>query len=156
LRAATAADQPAIRRLIRQVRINPMGLDWHRFVVIEDPGGGIVACGQVKPHGDGARELASLAVADGWRGRGLARAVIEHLKRRAGPPLWLTCREGLVPLYARYGFVRVTARGEMTPYFRRLDRLARQILRLLRPGEGLAIMAWQESCTSEEAAGAGG
>ncbi len=156
LRAATAADRPAIRRLIRQARINPMGLDWHRFVVIEDQGGGIVACGQVKPHGDGARELASLAVAEGWRGRGLARAVIEHLKRRAGPPLWLTCREGLVPLYARYGFVRVTARGEMTPYFRRLDRLARHILRLLPPGEGLAIMVWQESCTSEEAAGAGG
>jgi len=59
-------------------------------------------------------------------------------------------------MYGRFGFVRVTAREEMTPYFRRLDRLARQILRLLRPGEGLAIMAWQESCTSEEAARVGG
>lgn len=156
MRTAAAADQPVIRGLIRRVRINPMGLDWHRFVVIEDQGGGIVACGQVKPHGDGARELASLAVTKSWRGRGLARAIIEHLKRRAGPPLWLTCREGLVPMYVRFGFVRVTAREEMTPYFRRLDRLARQILRLLRPGEGLAIMAWQESCTSEEAARVGG
>ncbi len=155
LRAATAADQPAIRGLIRRVRINPMDLNWRRFVVIENQGGGIVACGQVKPHGDGARELASLAVAEGWRGRGLARGVIEHLKRRAGPPLWLTCREGPVPLYVRFGFVRVTAREAMTPYFRRLDRLARQILRLIRPGEGLAIMVWQESCTSEEAACAG-
>ncbi|MCJ7676356.1 MAG: hypothetical protein MUO35_01375 [Anaerolineales bacterium] len=57
MRTAAAPDQPVIRGLIRRVRINPMGLDWHRFVVIEDQGGGIVACGQVKPHGDGAREL---------------------------------------------------------------------------------------------------
>jgi GNAT superfamily N-acetyltransferase len=156
LRAATAADQRAIRGLIRRARINPIGLDWHRFVVVEEPGGGIVACGQVKPHSDGARELASVAVAEGWRGKGLARVIIETMKHRAGPPLWLTCREGLVPMYARFGFVRVTARGELTPYFRRLDRVARQILRLFRPGEGLAIMVWQESCTTAEAASAGG
>jgi hypothetical protein len=33
LRRATAEDFPAISRLIRQVHINPTGLDWHRFVV---------------------------------------------------------------------------------------------------------------------------
>ena len=36
LRPATAADFPAIRALIRRVRINPYGLDWRRFLVAVD------------------------------------------------------------------------------------------------------------------------
>ena len=33
LRPATEADEPEIKALIRQVRINPLGLDWRRFTV---------------------------------------------------------------------------------------------------------------------------
>ncbi len=135
--------------MIRQAGINPLGLDWRRFTVVEAKGN-VIACGQVKVHGDGSRELASLAVVDAWQGRGLARAVIEHLQRRAGPPLWLTCREGLVPLYRRFGFREVTEARELSPYFRRLMRLVRVILRVVRPEEGLAVMLWPESCTNRE------
>ena len=123
MRPAMAGDQPAIRRMIRRAGINPLGLAWRRFVVVE-ASEGIIACGQVKDHADGSRELASLAVAEGWRGRGLARVIIEHLQRQSGPPLWLTCREGLVPLYTRFGFRKVTEAGDLSPYFRRLMRLA--------------------------------
>jgi N-acetylglutamate synthase-like GNAT family acetyltransferase len=135
--------------MIRRAGINPLGLHWRRFVVVEARES-IIACGQVKVHGDSSRELASLAVAEGWQGTGLARAVIEHLQRQAGPPLWLTCREGLVPLYQRFGFREVTESGELSPYFRRLMRLARFILRIVRPEEGLAVMLWPESCTDRE------
>jgi len=74
MRTAGAPDQPVIRGLIRRVRINPMGLDWHRFVVIEDQAGGIVACGQVKPHGDGPASwhpwpLPRAGGGGAWRGR---------------------------------------------------------------------------------------
>jgi pimeloyl-ACP methyl ester carboxylesterase/GNAT superfamily N-acetyltransferase len=148
LRQARAADARAVRDLVRRVRINPTGLDWRRFLVAEGPDGTILACGQIKPHGDGTRELASVAVAEDWRGRGMAREIVQRLQRQAGPPLWLTCREGLEPMYARFGFRRVHDRRAMTPYFRRLDRLARLVLGLLRPGEGLAIMVWQESCNA--------
>lgn len=151
IRPATTADATAIRALIRRVRINPTGLDWRRFLVAEGPEGMILACGQIKPHGDGTLELASVAVDGAWRGRGAARAIIERLQRRAGPPLWLTCRAGLEPMYTRFGFRRVHDRRAMSPYFRRLDRLARLLLGILRPGEALAIMVWQESCTSEGA-----
>jgi N-acetylglutamate synthase-like GNAT family acetyltransferase len=147
-RPATSADARAVRSLVRRVRINPTGLDWRRFLVAEGPDGDIFACGQIKPHGDGTLELASVAVDESWRGRGAARAIIERLQRRAGPPLWLTCRAGLAPMYARFGFHRVDDRRAMSPYFRRLDRLARMLLGILRPGEGLAIMVWQDSCTS--------
>src|SRR3989304_5329525 len=75
LRPETAADAGAIRSLIFRVGINPRGLDWRRFQVAVDPGGRLVGCGQVKPHADGSRELASIAVppkgridgAFGWR-----------------------------------------------------------------------------------------
>ncbi len=150
-RPATAADARAVRALVRRVRINPTGLDWRRFLVAEGPDGTILACGQIKPHGDGTQELASVAVVEAWRSRGAARGIIERLQRQAGPPLWLTCREGLEPMYMRFGFRRVRNRQEMSPYFRRLDRLARLILGIARPGEGLAIMVWQESCTLEGA-----
>ena len=74
IRPATSADAPAIRALIRRVRINPTGLDWRRFLVAEGPEGMILACGQIKPHGDGTFELASVAVDEAWRGQ----------RRRAG------------------------------------------------------------------------
>jgi N-acetylglutamate synthase-like GNAT family acetyltransferase len=151
IRPATADDAPVVRALIRRVRINPTGLDWRRFLVAEGPEGMIIACGQVKPHGDGTRELSSVAVAEAWRGRGIAGEIIQRLKGEAGPPLWLTCRSGLEPMYTRFGFQRVHDRRAMSSYFQRLDRLARLLLAILRPGEGLAIMIWQESCTSEGA-----
>lgn len=155
MRSATAGDQPAIRWMIRRAGINPLGLGWRRFVVVETSDG-ILACGQVKVHGDGSRELASLAVAERWQGRGLARAIIEHLQRQVGPPLWLTCRARLVPLYTRFGFREVTEARELSPYFRRLMRLARVILRIVRPEEGLAVMLWPESCTNPEDRPVGG
>ena len=83
--------------------------------------------------------------AGGWRGRSSST-----LQRRAGPPLWLTCREGLVPLYRRFGFREVTEARELSPYFRRLMRLVRVILRVVRPEEGLAVMLWPEFCTNRE------
>ena len=61
LRSATAADQPAITALVRNAGINPMKLDWYRFVVA-DEGGRVVGTGQVKTQRDGAREVASIAV----------------------------------------------------------------------------------------------
>src|SRR3972149_4000621 len=107
IRPATADDAPAVRALIRRVRINPTGLDWRRVLVAEGQDGTVLACGQVKPHGDGTRELSSVAVDERWRGRGAARAIIERLQRHAVPPRGLPCRSGLEPMYTRFGFQRV-------------------------------------------------
>ena len=46
LRPARAQDFPSIFRLIRQVRINPTGLDWRRFVVAVDSDGALIQSGQ--------------------------------------------------------------------------------------------------------------
>jgi N-acetylglutamate synthase-like GNAT family acetyltransferase len=142
LRRAAAADQRAIRRLIYQVRINPRGLDWRGFVVAVDDGGQVVGCGQIKPHRDGSRELASIAVDPDWRGGGVARAIITDLMQ-VGPPLWLVCRAQLTPYYRQFGFREILASEASTPHLRRLLRLGRWLRRLVPEEHAPFPMVWE-------------
>lgn len=128
--------------MVRAARLNPLGLDWRRFFVAVDRTGEVVACIQVKPHGD-ARELASLVVARGWRGQGLGRQMVRHVKDEAGPPLWLMCRSSLAPFYERSGFSEVRRRGEMPGYFRAIHVLFSCSRRFTRSADYLAIMVWR-------------
>lgn len=139
IRPAQASHARAIRALIHRVGINPTALDWRRFWVITGRGGRLLACGQVKPHGDGTRELASIAVQPEWQGHGLGKAIIAALLRENPPPLYLTCRAGLRSYYARFGFTEV-ADTDLPPYFRRIRRLFSLYRRLFRPAEDLAVM----------------
>lgn len=125
IRPARKEDFPAIRSLIFEVHINPTGLDWRRFLVAVAPGGELLGCGQIKPHRDGSRELASIAVHEQARGQGVARAVIEELVRQeTARPLYLMCRAGLEAFYRKFGFYPI-AFADMPPYFRRISSLAR-------------------------------
>jgi N-acetylglutamate synthase-like GNAT family acetyltransferase len=144
LQAATSAQQGEIKALVQAVRINPLGLDWRRFVVALDENGAVVGCGQVKPHRDGSWELASIAVAPAWRGQGMARAIIEHLLSDSSRPLWLTCVSTLVPFYTRFGFREVTALAEMPRYFRWVSRLFR-LLAYLSPANTLSVMRYDSA-----------
>jgi len=136
-RPAAAQDAAAIKALIRMTRINPMGLDWSRFLIASAADGRLAACGQVKPHGDGTRELASVAVHPDWRGQGLAREVITRLLVGAKRPVYLTCRSDLEPFYVKFGFRSLETR-ELTPYFRRIQKLANLVL--LRGNGSLSVM----------------
>jgi len=141
LRPARETDRAPIHRLIRQVGINPTGLDWQRFTVAVDDRDQVVGCGQVKNHHAGVRELASLAVAPDWRGRGMAGAIMRELMQQAGPPLWLMCRSSLVSLYAKFGFEEVGPDEDQPGYFRRMRTLAGVFL-FVSGDEYLAIMTW--------------
>jgi N-acetylglutamate synthase-like GNAT family acetyltransferase len=139
IRPARQDEFSEIRRLIRQVGINPTGLDWRRFVVAVDAADQMIGCGQIKPHDGGILELASIAVKPNWRERGVARAIIEHLLDENQGTLYLTCRARLGPLYERFGF-RSLRKEEMPDHYRRLYRLAEtlQSLRILK--EGMLVM----------------
>ena len=139
LRPAVEEDFPVIVELIREVQINPMGLDWRRFVVAVDGSGMMRGCGQLKPHGKEIVELASIAVVPSDRGKGIARAIIEYLIAKAPRTLYLTCRSGLQSFYEKWGF-RVIVLDEMPPYFRRLSRFANTMLGVFEPGESLLVM----------------
>lgn len=145
LRPAGPKDAPAIRALIYQVGINPMSLNWKRFVLAVDDQDCLVGCGQIKLHRDGSRELASIAVRPEWRGQGIASLIIHHLLAQAfaeqSQPLYLTCRADLGPFYQRFGFSPVDD-AEMPPYFRGISRLVTFFRRLFPVGSGLLVMRY--------------
>jgi len=142
LRPATDREAGRIRSLILRVRINPTQLDWRRFIVAVDSDERLVGCGQVKPHADGSRELASIAVRPAWRHRQAASAIVVELQRRHPPPLWLTCRPRLTGFYERFGFQIVEQAEAMPRYFQKIVRLAR-LGDWLGSGERLAVMRWE-------------
>lgn len=121
IRPARAEDQAAIRAIVRAARINPLGLEWPHFVVAEDDGQ-IVATGQIKLHGDGSRELASIATIPARQKQGIASAIVRHRLATAVPPLYLMCAAHNETFYVPHGFRRIGP-DEMPPYFRRYHRL---------------------------------
>lgn len=143
-RPAQANDEPAIKALIRAVNINPIGLKWPRFLVAIDENGTLIGCGQIKPHRDGSRELASLAVQKTWRRQGIARAIIQQLLANESQPVWLTCMNRLVPFYEQFGFVEVIGGdGRSIPLYFRLARAFFKPIQWISHLPGyLAIMVW--------------
>ena len=142
IRPAREAEAPQIRDLIYLVGINPMGLDWRRFIVAVDPKDRVIATGQIKPHGKEVRELASIAVVPEYQGQGIARAVIEHLLKDSPRPLYLTCISSLGPLYEKFGFQTVPYE-DMPRYFQRISKLAGLVTTLAQREERLLIMKLQ-------------
>jgi N-acetylglutamate synthase-like GNAT family acetyltransferase len=139
LRPAVKVDAPAIRRLIWQAHINPMSLDWERFIVAVNEQDQVIGCAQIKPHHDGTSELASIVVQPEQRGRGIARALIEQFLSNSPRPLYLTCRSSLRPFYEKFGF-RVLVPQEMPPYLNRLWRFVRVLTFLFRRAETMLVM----------------
>ena len=129
IRPAAEADQPTISRLIREANINRMSLHWPNFVLAED-GGEIVGLGQVKAHGDGSRELASIAVLPTRQGQGIGSTIITTLLKRESGVVHLTCRRELQGYYERFGFRRLEP-PEYPPYFRRLIPIANLFARFM-------------------------
>jgi N-acetylglutamate synthase-like GNAT family acetyltransferase len=139
IRPAHETEDGQIRDLIHLVGINPMGLDWKRFVVAVNEHDEIMGCGQLKPHGQKVLELASIAVYPEYQGKGVARAIIEHLLKDSPRPLYLMCESALGTLYEKFGF-RAISYDEMPRYFQRMSKLAGLITTLARREERLLIM----------------
>lgn len=150
LSPADASHAAAIRTLIRQAKINPTGLNWRRFCVSLDQQGRLIGCGQVKPHRDGSRELASIAVVPEWRRKGVASALIRHLMRQHPPPLYLTCRASLGPFYERFGF-RTIPLDEMPPDFKRISLFVRFLQRVKLIRFELLVMRADSSSSAQTA-----
>jgi N-acetylglutamate synthase-like GNAT family acetyltransferase len=131
IRTATRNDFPAIRSLIFAVHINPIGLDWRRFIVVISPQNQLLGCGQIKPHLGGTRELASIAVKSEARRQGIARKIIATLlSLEAKRPVFLMCRAG-------FHAIKV---DEMPPYFKQISRLEQIINSRALPEDRLLVM----------------
>jgi len=142
LRPARETDFSSIKGLIHLTGINPMGLDWKRFIVAVNDQDEMIGCGQLKPHGTDILELASLAVFPEYRGMGIARAIIEYLLKNSPRPLYLMCESSLGSLYEKFGF-RGISHEEMPRYFQRISKLAGLVTTLAQREERLLIMKLQ-------------
>ena len=142
IRPAREDEASRIQDLIFLVGINPMGLDWKRFVVAVDDQDEMIGCGQLKPHGTDVLELASIAVYPEHQGKGVARLIIEHLLRDSPRPLYLMCQSALGPFYEKFGF-RAISYEDMPRYFQRMSKLAGLLTALARREERLLIMKLQ-------------
>ena len=142
LRSAHESESSQIRDLIRLVGINPMALDWKRFVVAVNDKDEMIACGQIKPHGKDILELASIAVVPEYRQQGIAQAIIEQLLHGSPRPLYLTCVSTLEPFYQKFGFVSLSY-DEMPRYYQRLSKLAVAFMNLAHRDRHLSVMKLQ-------------
>ena len=119
LRPAARDDEKKIKDLIHQSRLNSMNLDWERFIVAEEEGQ-FLGCVQLKPHKDGARELASLAVIKERRESGIGAMLVKAIIEQNPGELYLMCDGSLTSYYQRFGFEEiepeVMPRSFKTPY----------------------------------------
>lgn len=142
IRPARETESAPIKELIHLVGINPMDLDWKRFIVAVNDRDEMIGCVQLKPHGKDILELASLAVYPKHQGKGVARALIEYLLKDSPRPLYLMCESSLGPLYEKFGF-RGISYEEMPRYFQRISKLAGLVTTLARREEHLLVMKLQ-------------
>ena len=139
IRQANRADDKTIRKLIYQYRLNPIGIDWRRFRVAVDAKDRVIGCGQVKPHGDGTRELASIVVQQQYRKQGIGRAIIQRLLEENPGVLYLTTRETMGPYYEQFGFYRLLPE-KLPPYFRRIWTIVSIARRIFPLRQQLLVM----------------
>jgi N-acetylglutamate synthase-like GNAT family acetyltransferase len=131
IRPATAADQDAISGLIREARLNPRDLDWHRFLVA-DTGAGLVGCAQVRVHAQGTRELASVAVTPGRQGSGIGGRLVKSILAQEPGVVYLMTRRETERYFVRFGFRRIAA-ADAPSDFRRQFRIGQVITTVVSP-----------------------
>lgn len=142
LRPAREQESAQIKELIHLVGINPMDLDWRRFVVAANDQDQMIGCGQLKPHGRDILELASLAVYPEHQGKGVGGALIKYLLKDSPRPLYLMCESSVGPLYEKFGF-REIPYEEMPRYYQRITKLTGLVTTLAHWEENLLVMKLQ-------------
>jgi N-acetylglutamate synthase-like GNAT family acetyltransferase len=142
LRPARESESSQIKDLIHLVGINPMGLDWKRFIVAVNDRDEMIGCGQVKPHGTEILELASIAVYPEHQRKGVASAIIQHLLANSPRPMYLMCESSRGSLYEKFGF-RPVLYDEMPRYFQRISKVTGLLATLARRDERLLVMKLQ-------------
>lgn len=138
IRSAQADDKMQIDSLIRQTGINRFGIDWRRFVVVEDRGK-IVGMGQIKPHWDGTYELASLAVDQDYQGQGIGRVIVQALLANETRTLYLMCVRRMQVYYVFFGFRQIPP-AMMPPSYRLIIHFLNTLLLLIGSRERVIVM----------------
>ncbi|HEV7767386.1 MAG TPA: GNAT family N-acetyltransferase [Thermoanaerobaculia bacterium] len=128
LRIATSDDATWINERYESVGFVLSDLARH-FVIIAELDGIPAGLGRLVPASDTAYELGGMLVFEEYRGRGIARAIIEQLLRHAGDrAVYCIPFAELEPIYAGVGFVRREAEEDVPKGIReKLDWCAREL-----------------------------
>ena len=127
LRTATPADAGWIQEQYEKVHFIPSDLA-RDVVVVAEVDGVRVGMGRLVPAGDGACELGGMYVDDAYRGRGIARAIVDELiVRAASKDVYCVPFADLEALYAAAGFRRIDAANVPEKIREKLDWCAREI-----------------------------
>jgi N-acetylglutamate synthase-like GNAT family acetyltransferase len=122
LRAAAPHDEEWINARYRELGFLLSDLERDE-VVLAEVDGERAGMGRLVPAGPDACELGGMFVADAFRGRGVARALIEELLQRArGREVYCIPFAELEPIYAASGFERIQPAPELPGHVQ--DKLA--------------------------------
>jgi len=101
IRRADDKDRPAVRGLAEKLELDYPGMDDDPFWVVEEDGVIVAACG-LKDHPD-CREICAVGVAEHFRGRGAAKALILRVVEDVAGDIHLATTRPEV--FASLGFV---------------------------------------------------
>ena len=104
-------------------------------MVIRDSQNQIIACGSLRKLTD-SQLLAGVAVADGYRGRGVARFLLEHMAGAYDDSTFTFPYLYLVPFYASLGYVEVSEAAQPSAIVDRFHTYQKQ-------GRDIALMRYQ-------------
>jgi len=147
IRPARAQDKATITAMVRGAHLNPIDLQWARFLIAEDARG-IVGVGQIRPHAD-ASELASLVVREDRRGQGVGGQLVRALIAQTPGTLVLFCGSDMESYYGRFGF-RAIGVQEAPPSLRVRYAIGRIVTRLILGSPLLMMNKVSEASESSE------
>ena len=129
LRTATPDDAGWIQEQYNNLHFLPSDLS-REIVVIAEVDGRRAGMGRLVPAGENACELGGMFVDDAFRGRGIAKAIVDELIRRAGSKeVYCVPFADLETLYAASGFRRIEPVNVPGEIQEKLDWCARAIAR---------------------------
>jgi N-acetylglutamate synthase-like GNAT family acetyltransferase len=130
LRQATAADSGWINAAYADVHFQSSDLS-RELVIVAELDGERAGLGRLVPAGEEACELGGMLVFDAFRGRGVARVIIDELLRHAnGRAVYCIPFADLEPIYERAGFRRRARRDDVPEYVKeKLEWCEREIRR---------------------------
>ena len=103
IEAAKAADMPEIEDLIAAVGGDLVDLATDQFVVAKSEDARILGCGRLRSYPEFC-EIASMAVADDFRTKGIGREIIERLLEMYEGTIYLVCDDDVVGFFRRFEF----------------------------------------------------
>jgi N-acetylglutamate synthase-like GNAT family acetyltransferase len=118
LRRASADDAGWIDEAY--TRVHFLASDLSRdFVVVAELDGAHAGLGRLVPAGEDACELGGMLVFEEFRGRGVARAIIDELLRNVGGRrVFCIPFAELEPIYAKAGFVKIEPDASLPEHVR--------------------------------------